>query len=446
MAIGVLVENGPWRALEDVASFNKIPNKNVIDAVGVANLHCKASLGLRLLPVEIKKNQLGKYFLRARGISGTFSTKVFSVNIAPKFAPQANVDEKWCGALLAFVEYSRKRDSIFTRSFNLENSKPNLIDLLAMAFVEAVNEGLKDQLIQTYRLDEYRLPSIRGRLNLNRQIKSIYERPHLFECDVDQLNSINAYNSFLKWGALMFSEKVQSSQLRRSLMELSQKFPGASSSVLTHGQMVVNPPPQFWSWKPALEICSMLHSGIALSAGMGSKHGYSMLFNMEKLFEQFVERIIHHAVQLMAFSGLRCVAQASTPYAVPITNSNRKYFSKPDNLIFGDSGPIAIVDAKYKRLSNREGVGNRKPQNPDIYELVAGMTAHKCNIGLLIYPKVYNNSILNDDELKVWQVESFGRTLTVASVALDLIMLKERKGRDSLARRVGEVLDQLLSM
>lgn len=446
MATEILVENGPWRSLEDVAVYKGGPSLNVIKTVDSANVHFKSSLGLRQSPIEIKQDLLGRHLIRARGVSGTFSSKIFSVNIAPKFVPQANIEDQWSSALLSLVRYSRKRDHVFSRSFNLEQSKPNLIDLLGMAYVDAVRDGLKDQLIQTYQMEEYSLPSIRGRLNIHRQIKSIYERPHLFECDVDQFNPNNTYNSLLKWGALVFSENVQSPLLRRNLLELSYRFPGVSNSQLAQQRKEVSPPPQYRSWQPALELCSMLYAGGNLTSGRSTKHGYSILFNMEKLFEQVIERVLKQAINYMALPDLHSKPQASMDYAIPLAVSTRKYFTKPDNVIGGPQGAIAVVDAKYKRLSDKEGGGNRKPQNPDFYELVAGMTAHKCDVGLLIYPKVHSEAVLNDEDLKVWQVEAFGKKLKIGSVALDLIKLKEKEGRDSLAQRIGEVLDQLLVM
>jgi 5-methylcytosine-specific restriction endonuclease McrBC regulatory subunit McrC len=189
----------------------------------------------------------------------------------------------------------------------------------------------------------------------------------------------------------------------------------------------------------------MLHNSLSLNSGNDVRHGYSILFNLEKIFEQCIERLLIRSVNLMKMSGLQCKPQASINYAKPISGSNRSFYSKPDNLVYGASGGIALVDAKYKLLSDKEGLGNRKPQNPDAYELIAGMTAHACNVGLLVYPKVYSTISLNDDLLKMWEVNSFGQKLKIGSLALDLIMLKDKPGRDKLSEKIGRALDQLIS-
>lgn len=446
MATDILVENGPWRSVSEVIAFKGQRNNNVHKAVERANFHCKKSLGLRQPPIELREDNSGGYEIRARGVSGTFSTNSFSVNIAPKFVPQANIEESWGGDLISFVRYSQKKDHIFTQSFNLEKSGSSLIDLLGMAFLDAVKDALKDQLIHTYKTRELQLPNIRGRLNIHRQVQSVYKTPHLFQCDVDQMNTENEFNSLIKWAALILSKSVKSANLKRELIEISYKIPGRPNNQLAKREVNIITPPQYRSWKPALEICSMLQKSISLNAGNDVRHGYSILFNLEKIFEQCIERLLKKSVNLMKMNGLQCKPQASIEYAKPIFGSNRSFYSKPDNLVYGARGSVALVDAKYKLLSDKEGFGNRKPQNPDAYELVAGMTAHACNVGLLVYPKVYSTVPLNDDQLKVWEVNSFGQKFKIGSLALDLIMLKDKAGRDKLSATIADVLDQLISI
>jgi 5-methylcytosine-specific restriction enzyme subunit McrC len=313
-----------------------------------------------------------------------------------------------------------------------------------MAFADAVESGLQSGLIQTYQVREVCLTTIRGRLNIQRQTRSVFQRPHLLECDVDQLDPNNSFNNLLKWAGLVLASAVQGPSLKRRIGDLASRLPGTPNTSLVRRQRNITPPPQFRVWGPALEIASLLSDGLAHSNQRGSQHGYSFVYNMERLFEHFVELSLKRVTSVFFKNKLQSYCQASTLYAYPEPPTELKFYSKPDNLLMEGEKSVVVVDAKYKRLSDNDGLKLRKPQNQDVYELVAAMTAHQCRIGLLVYPKVVTDQILNDNQLHVWHVEAFGESLVIGAVALDLMQLVNPHGKDSIDRHLGESLEQLL--
>lgn len=387
----------------------------------------KSSLRLRTDPIEFRQNGSGAIEVRAVGIAGTISFGGITFDVAPKFVPHHEAAKTWSASMLLLMEHSLRRHIAFTRAAKVAAVRHSVVDLLAVAFIDAVQSGLADQRIQVYRTREEALPTLRGRLNLSRQVRSVFARPHLVECDVDQLDADNEFNSLLKWAAGELSKTVRLPSLKSTLIDLTARLPGTpNKSILNRGSQRISPPPQFRVWNEAIELASLVASGLTHINTRGQRDGFSFVFNMERLFERFVERRLRGAVASLG-GDFSSRPQLSTPYAEPVdSTSDRRFFSKPDNVVFRDERPFAIVDAKYKRLSDAQGLRDQKPVNGDIYELIAAMTAQQCSLGLLVYPKVRGDEILTDDRLKVWQVNAFGKKLIVGAIAVDISQLHQR--------------------
>lgn len=442
MSSGVLIENGPWKLVRDISRVKVKDALQIERSIGKMNNNLKASLGLRQVPIETRYN-LGELEIRARGIAGTFSAKGLVFDVAPKFAPKADEGGEWGLSLLMLVRHAQPRNVVFNRSSHLNIVSSSFLDLLAMAFVDAVESACNDQLIHSYKVKEISAPTVKGRLNIRRQISTSVQRPHLIECDVDQLDANNPYNDLLCWAIKYLYRSVESPRLRQKINELSIRIPGKANPFLAQRYSEIIPPPQYRNWEPALKICSIIYKGLNLNNQTGQYAGYSFLFNMEKLFESFVENLLARSVRNIEKKTLVNKRQYSSLYAKP-QGDNNPFFSKPDNLLMDGDSSVLVVDAKYKRLSDTLGERDRKPQSQDVYELVAAMTAHGCKKSLLVYPKVAGNELLTDGELAVWNVDAFGTDLKVGAIAIDLMELRDKGGLKRIEQSLADTIARLL--
>jgi 5-methylcytosine-specific restriction enzyme subunit McrC len=442
MSLGILIENGPWMLVQDVSRLAVKDAPQIERSIKRINNNLKRSLGLRQEPIELRYN-LGELEIRARGIAGTLSAEGLVVDIAPKFALKADEGGEWNLSLLMLVRHAQPRNVVFSRSSHLNIANVSFLDLLAMAFVDAIESACNDQLIHTYQVKEISSPTVKGRLNIQRQILASIQRPHLIECDVDQLDTNNPYNDLLCWAIKYFYRLVESPRLRQQINELSTRIPGRPNPLLAQRHSEIKPPPQYRNWESALKICSILYKGLNLSSQTGQHSGYSFLFNMEKLFEHFVENLLTRSIRKITERTLVNERQYSSLYAKPEGNNN-PFFSKPDNVLLEGDNSVLVVDAKYKRLSDNLGDRDRKPQSQDVYELVAAMTAHRCNKSLLLYPKVVGNESLTDGHLAVWNIDAFGTELKVGAIAIDLMELRNRGGLEKLEQSLAVTIVQLL--
>jgi len=439
----LLLENGEWTSWEtglaaDVS--NPIRARTSLEALGK---RFRKQLGLRSDPFLFRTGNGGTE-IKTSGIAGTVGVGDLLFTIAPKFTPQGNGLPEWSASVLLLMQYARKRDLALVKVQHLGVQRSSFVDLLAMAFADAVETALSDQMILRYRTTEQSLPVIRGRLNLARHLKVVFTTPHLLECDVDELDTDNEFNGLLKWAATSFASAVREPALRRKMSDMALRMPGRPNRRLALRGTRVQPPPQFRAWGEALDIASLLSSGLSHSTGAGITSGYSFVFNMERLFEHFVEITLARAVGQLGQDGIGTSRQATTAYAHPKAGTTMSFYSRPDNLVTKHGAPLIVVDAKYKRLSDAEGMKARKPLNADVYELVAAMTAHNCRHGLLVYPRVLGDTVLDDGRLHTWTVNAFGAILTISALALDLSGLRVHTDLQTIDYKLADALASLL--
>jgi hypothetical protein len=113
-------------------------------------------------------------------------------------------------------------------------------------------------------------------------------------------------------------------------------------------------------------------------------------------------------------------------------------------VVYSGDDPVLVVDAKYKRLAESETGTTRRPQNSDVYELFASMVAHKCQRGLLIYPRVVAEDELGDVNLRVWSVRNMDRPAVVGAVGVDIASITDSEGLRKLDKHLAELVETML--
>ncbi|HIE4188916.1 TPA: McrC family protein [Stenotrophomonas maltophilia] len=436
-----LVENGTWTPLSKV-----LPNSDPERAyrgMRLLGIRLKDNLKLRNTPFEFRTAASGEMDVRVSGIAGSVNVMGKSIDVVPKFVFGDHSISNWQASMVLLMQHASLKHVHLSRTNLLLAGKERFVDLIALAFLDSVRLSLATQLIQLYRTEAVSRPALSGRLNVIRQARSFWARPHLIECDVDRLVPENRFNSLLKWACLALSRSVARPDLRSSLMDCYHRFPGRPM-VLSRGQSIVGAlPPQYHSWHNSLVLAELVCAGLSLSSSKGNNSGFSFAFNMERVFERFVELRLQSIVSSLG-SAYRVKPQVSTLYAFPVDGEGRGFFSKPDNVLYDGDVPIMVIDAKYKRLSDSQGSSNRQPVSSDVYEAVAAMTAQKCGFGLLVYPRIAGDTLLRDGSLRSWKIVTESRHLIVGAVGIDIASIAKPGGLNSLDRDLVDSVNQLL--
>ena len=95
--------------------------------------------------------------------------------------------------------------------------------------------------------------------------------------------------------------------------------------------------------------------------------GFSLLFEMSALFEEYVARMLSHA---LAGTGRQVVAQGGRLYCLKTYEGARLFQTKPD-IVVKRGGVEQVIDTKWKRISRRTEDPKQGVAQADIYQMMA---------------------------------------------------------------------------
>lgn len=405
----------------------------------------KGRLGLRADPFRFRGSANGVEF-QASGIAGSLSLREVSLEIVPKFVLGPDQLAVWNTSTLFFLEALAGKHVISLIAENQKWTSHSVVDLIAHAFADAADRGFREQAIHVYRQIEVSASVLRGRLNIRRQARNTMHAPHMLECDVDELDVENPFNDVLKWAATVLQNLARDPGLKTRLAEIARAIPGEAERSVAQRHHHLRPPPQYRAWADALELARLVANGMALSSNGGRTSGYSLLFNMERAFERFVEVALGRVVQEFGNGQLSSGRQQSTAYAQPAFTNGKALYCRPDNVLMADGSPVMVVDAKYKLLdgdvASSEGEKGA-PISQDVYELVAGMFANGCCVGLLVYPSSTLTG-LQSPKVRTWCLNIYGTTVRIGALPVDLLSLRSRAELAAQMQLVGAKMVQFM--
>lgn len=136
-------------------------------------------------------------------------------------------------------------------------------------------------------------------------------------------------------------------------------------------------------WRQLLILAKLLLGERFQTTSGGAGRGFSLLFQMSTLFEEYVARMLARAV---AGTGRKVVTQGGRLYCLETDESVKLFQTKPDILVKRNGVVEQVIDTKWKRIARRiddpkQGVGQA-----DIYQMMAYGQLYRCPRLMLLYP------------------------------------------------------------
>ncbi|MFF7788891.1 McrC family protein [Streptomyces sp. NPDC007991] len=251
----------------------------------------------------------------------------------------------------------------------------DLLPALAHAVERQIDRALRQGLLQGYRVTEETSLVVRGRIREAEQIRRRFGATLPVEVEYDEFTTDIAENRLLRAAVehLLRLPGVPH-EVRRGL--LHQRARLADVTVIVRGQPLPD-------WRPsrlnsryqhALRLARTVLENASVEHAPGRLHVEGFLFDMNKLFEDFVTVALREACRRFGHS-----ARLQDPHHLDEADAIRM---KPDFVLYGPNGaPCAVVDAKYK-AEKREGF-----PDADLYQMLAYCTALGLHEGHLVYAK-----------------------------------------------------------
>lgn len=279
--------------------------------------------------------------------------------------------------LLTLLRYAQGVQSETIEEETSISAGRTFIEALAALFEAELEAVIRQGLHRDYRRVESVEDDLRGRLDVQRQIQRQGITPTQFECTYDELTYDTIPNQAALFAAVTLTRFVQDQALERALQkhchQLRQRVtlkPIRPSELET---VELNRLNDYYS--DLIRLTKLvLRSIYVRDFSTGEHSSYALLIDMNRIFEQTVERAMTEIFS--QYAGVTVECQTTTRNLV--SDGKHSISIRPDILVRDENrNPILVGDAKWK---------TGDPPNSDFYQMVSYQFAHDVP-GILIYPE-----------------------------------------------------------
>jgi 5-methylcytosine-specific restriction enzyme subunit McrC len=328
-----------------------------------------------------------EYEVTPKSTVGSVTTPRFRLVIEPKF----EIDR-------LFHLLGRSHRINFLREATELDAHEDITEGFIAVYLNMVRRRLRRGLLKGYRTEEESLHTVRGRIRVADQLRRRFALPLPLEVAYDDYTEDIPENRLIK-AALRRLEVLRPREpaLRKRIAETLAAF-----TVVTDERYSRNAMPTFRysrltePYRPVLELSALIVQNLALDLAAGHRTVTALLFDMNKIFEDFVFasmrlRLAHHLTDRERW------VQGET------LRLDREGSLRPEpDLSWWHGGRCVFVgDAKYKLTA--------QGHLSDLYQLLAYCSATGLTEGLLIYAEQPQGPVNH-------QVVHRGPTLRVASI------------------------------
>ena len=314
---------------------------------------------------------VGGKFIQARNYVGVLQTKSgLTIEILPKIANKNDTDK----SKAVFIKMLRALKNFPFKSSNLASLKTQnlpLLEIFISMFLCELEALVKKGIKSDYVALEENLNFLRGKLNINEQIKRNSIHKERFYVGYSEFLSDIKINRIIKTTLKFLYKKSNSSKNQQKIRELLFIFDEVSECEDYQNffaKLVINC--QVKHYEQTLLWCKIFLLNNSFTPHKGDDLGFALLFDMNALFESYVGNFIKKS-----FPGT--ILQHSEKHLV---EDPKSFKLRPDIFLKGKF----IADTKWKIVSSRDDISQA-----DLYQLYAYGKKHPCDGKLhLIYPKI----------------------------------------------------------
>jgi 5-methylcytosine-specific restriction enzyme subunit McrC len=330
----------------------------------------------------------GRKALRARGVVGIVAAQGAALEILPKIDLPAEDSDQPVGAIrkklihMLCVAHDLRVEAGAATEHDWQ--KDSLLDVLIRIFSTRLAEAVRRGMPRHYITQAEDLAAIRGRLDVHRQFSKLASTPQRLACRFDELLPDISLNQVMKAAVHRLARAASAADNQRRLGELKLAYAGISDvpvKALRWDNITLDRTNE--RWRELVELAKLLLGERFQTSSMGESMGFSLLFEMNLLFEAYVARLLARA---LTGSGLTVSAQGGRLYCLADETGRKLFQTRPDILIRRGGQVIEIVDTKWKRMSGQIDDRKRGVSQADVYQMMAYSRLYACKRVTLLYP------------------------------------------------------------
>jgi 5-methylcytosine-specific restriction enzyme subunit McrC len=331
----------------------------------------------------------GRKALRARGVVGVVAAEGCALEILPKIdvpghseqETNGNIRRRMVHMLAVAMDLQIDAGQITA----LDWQRETLLEILIKLFSEKLAEALRRGMPRRYVTHTDDLPVLRGRLDVNRQFSVLAAEPSRLACQYDALTPDIALNQIMKAATVKLLRIARTSANQSRLRELTFAFADIADvpvSALRWADVVLDRTNA--RWRELLNLARLLLGQRFQTTSRGGADGFSLLFEMNTLFEEYVARSLTRA---LSGTELRVVSQGGRLYCLESDDGRELFQTRPDILVKRGSDVVRVIDTKWKRIANRIDDAKQGVSQGDVYQMMAYGQLYRCDRLVLLYPQ-----------------------------------------------------------
>lgn len=330
----------------------------------------------------------GRKALRARGVVGVIAAEGCALEILPKIDIPGEGGEQATGSVrrrlvhMLAVALDMKVD--VGKVTALDCQRETLLEILIRLFSEKLVDAVRQGMPRRYVEHDEDLPALRGRLDVTRQFTTLAVAPTRLACRFDILCADVELNRIMKAAVTRLARIARSADNQRRLRELAFAYADIADvpvSALRWDQVVLDRTNA--RWQELLNLARLLLGERFQTTSAGGNNGFSLLFEMNTLFEEYVARSLSRT---LAGTELRVVSQGGRLYCLQTEDRRGLFQTRPDILVKRGHEVVQVIDTKWKRITSRIDDPKQGVSQADVYQMMAYGQLYRCNRLMLLYP------------------------------------------------------------
>ncbi|SIT18046.1 McrC family protein [Achromobacter sp. MFA1 R4] len=330
----------------------------------------------------------GRKALHARGVVGVIAAPGSVLEILPKIDIPGEDGDRATGSIrrrlvhMLGVALNLKIDAGQVTA--LDWQRETMLEILIRLFSEKLADALRQGMPRRYveRADD--LPALRGRLDVKRQFTALAIEPSRLACSYDALTHDIALNRIMKAAVTRLSRSARTTDNQRRLSELAFAYADIAAvprSALRWNDVVLDRTNA--RWRELLNLARLLLGERFQTTSAGGIDGFSLLFEMSALFEEYVARTLRRA---LIDTDLHVVTQGGRLYCLETADRQQLFQTRPDILIKRGDAVLQVIDTKWKRIVPGIDDPKRGVSQTDVYQMMAYSRVYQCDKLTLLYP------------------------------------------------------------
>lgn len=332
--------------------------------------------------VKFNEFHQNKYFtilhkgIRFQQFVGVIQVGNLTIEILPKADKKKEADKAiWQSVLLDMLKICRKIQVNEFSDAQLKRHYQSILDVYFELYLNEIDRLLKKGFIKKYGKQQSNQTTLKGKLLFSENIQKNIVHKEKFYCEHQVYDKNHLLHQILYKALLIskhfISEKSQD-KLNRLLYEF-QDFTKLNVKKIHFDQIVMNR--KNHNYKKALDIAKIIILNYSPSLYSGSESLIALLFDMNKLWEEYIFRVLDkHKHEY----HLQVIAQNSQ-------NFWEKKNIRPDIVLHfdhEDRSETLVIDTKWKTVEANE------PSDNDLKQMFTYNLHWKAEKSLLLYPRV----------------------------------------------------------